>query len=322
MGARELLDDGLDALVVPSFTRLGPALRRRLFSWAPPDLRGRRVAVTGPTSGLGLAAVHQMARAGAEVVLLARNPAKAAGVAGDLAAAGAEVVTIELDLASLASADEAGEQLAALDRLDALVHNGGALHAARALSADGIELTLATHVVAPFLLTARALPALERAAVGGRVITVTSGGMYTQRLHLDDLQTTTGYQGPAAYARAKRAQVVLTGEWARRLADSGSNVTTHAMHPGWARTPGLSEALPRFEQFLSPLLRSPDEGAETITWLCGAPGAEVGSGRLWLDRRPRPTVYRPGTGTSPAQAQELWDRVVALTGRPDPLPAP
>ncbi len=320
MRAVERLDDGLDALVVPSFTRIGPALRRRWFAWQAPDLRGLRIAVTGPTSGLGLAAVHQMARAGADVVLLARNPAKAAAVADDLAATGVEVTVVELDLARLASAEEAGTRLADLDRLDALVHNGGGLHATRTLSADGIELTLATHVVAPFLLTARALPALERAPQGGRVITVTSGGMYTQRLHLDDLQTAHGYQGSVAYARSKRAQVVLTGQWAERLAAAGSAVTTHAMHPGWARTPGLSEALPRFERVLSPLLRSPDEGADTITWLCGAPAREISSGRLWLDRRPRPTVYRPGTGTSAADARELWDRVVALTGRPDPLP--
>jgi NAD(P)-dependent dehydrogenase (short-subunit alcohol dehydrogenase family) len=321
MRPRELLDDGLDVLVLPSFTRIGPAVRSRLFRWQAPDLTGRRVAVTGPTSGLGLAAVHQMARAGADVVLLARNPERAARVAADLAHCGTEVTTIELDLASLASADEAGGRLAELDRLDALVNNGGGLHTARMESADRIELTLATHVVAPFLLTARALPALERAAEG-RIITVTSGGMYTQRLHLDDLQTTRGYQGPTAYGRSKRAQVVLTGQWAERLAARGSAVTAHAMHPGWARTPGLAEALPRFERVLSPLLRSPDQGADTITWLCGAPAAEIGRGRLWLDRRPRPTVYRPGTGTSPTEARRLWDQVVDLTGGPDPLPRP
>ena len=247
--------------------------------------------MTGPTSGLGLAAVHQMAAAGAELVLLARNRAKAEAVAWDLVAAGgAGASVVELDLASLDSAGRAGEELAALDRLDALVHNGGGLHTSRQLSDDGIELTFATHVVAPFVLTAAALPALERAP-SGRVITVTSGGMYTQGLRLDDLQSTQDYKGPVAYARAKRAQIDLMGLWAATVA--GRGVLVHAMHPGWADTPGLAESLPRFRQILRPLLRTPDEGADTITWLCGAPPATLGTGRLWLDRRPRPLAYRP-----------------------------
>lgn len=319
MSPADLADDVLDALVVPSFSRVGPALRRRAFHWEPVDLSGRRIAVTGPTSGLGLAAVHQMAAAGAELVLLARDRAKAEGVAWDLVAAGAAGASVvDLDLASLASAGRAGEELAALDRLDALVHNGGGLHATRQLSDDGIELTFATHVVAPFVLTGAALPALERAPAG-RVISVTSGGMYTQALHLDDLQSEHGYRGPVAYGRAKRAQVDLTALWGNRLASRG--VLVHAMHPGWADTPGLAESLPRFRQVLQPLLRTPDEGADTITWLCGAPPAELGTGRLWLDRRPRPTVYRPGTRTSPADAHRLWQAVVELSGRPDPLAA-
>lgn len=317
MSPADFADDVLDALVVPSFSRIGPALRRRAFRWAPVDLAGRRIAVTGPTSGLGLAAVRQMAQAGAELVLLARNRAKAEAVAWDLVAAGAAGASVvDLDLASLASAGRAGDELAALDRLDALVHNGGGLHGTRQLSDDGIELTFATHVVAPFVLTAAALPALERSPAG-RVVTVTSGGMYTQALQLDDLQSEHDYRGPVAYARAKRAQVDLTALWANRLASRG--VLVHAMHPGWADTPGLAESLPRFRQVIRPLLRTPDEGADTITWLCGAPPAEIGTGRLWLDRRPRPTAYRPRTRTSPADTRRLWQAVVELSGRPDPL---
>lgn len=319
MRPADLIDDVLDALVIPSFSRIGPALRRRAFRWEPVELAGRRIAVTGPTSGLGLAAVHQMAAAGAELVLLARNRAKAEAVAWDLVAAGAAGASVmDLDLASLASTDRAGEELAAIERLDALVHNGGGLHRTRQVSDDGIELTFATHVLAPFVLTAAALPALERAPAG-RVVTVTSGGMYTQALRLDDLQNEHDYRGPVAYARAKRAQVDLTALWATRLAARG--VLVHAMHPGWADTPGLAESLPRFRQVIRPLLRTPDEGADTITWLCGAPPAAIGTGRLWLDRRPRPVAYRPGTRTSPSDARRLWQAVVELSGRPDPLDA-
>ncbi len=310
-----IADNVLDALIVPSFTRIGPALRRRVFDWTEPDVSGRRIAVTGPTSGLGLAAARRLAAGGAEVLLLARNPTKAAKVKAELdAVAQTPTSIVELDLASLASAARAGEQLGELEHLDALVHNGGALHDERSLSDDGIELTLATHVVAPFLVTGLALPALKRADAG-RIVTVTSGGMYSQRLHLDDLQIEHDYKGAVAYARAKRAQVDLTQRWAERLAST--TVTVHAMHPGWADTPGVADALPGFGRLIGPLLRTPDEGADTIVWLCGTPADDLGSGQLWLDRRPRPTGYLPGTKTSDADAARLWDAIVELTGRPE-----
>jgi hypothetical protein len=91
------------------------------------------------------------------------------------------------------------------------------------------------------------------------------------------------------------------------------------MHPGWVATPGLAESLPRFNRLASPLLRSPDEGADTITWLCAAPAGEIGNGGLWLDRRRRPRAYLPGTATSPDDSRQLWHRLVALSQRPDPV---
>jgi dehydrogenase/reductase SDR family member 12 len=107
----------------------------------------------------------------------------------------------------------------------------------RAVSADGIELTLATNVVGPFLLTDLLFPLLENSAPA-RIVNVSSGGMYTQKINVDDLQSEHGrFDGPAVYARTKRAQVILTELWAEQLADSG--VVVHVMHPGWSDTPGV-----------------------------------------------------------------------------------
>ena len=176
-------------------------------------------------------------------------------------------------------------------------------------------------VVGPFVLISGLRPLLERTG-DARIITVTSGGMYTQPLPLDDLGYREGaYSGPRAYARAKRAGTALVREWARRLAAGGSDIAINAMHPGWADTPGLADTLPAFYRFMGPVLRSPAEGADTIVWLAADPGAAGLSGGLFLDRRPRPFDRAPMTRLSAADRRRLWDLVVDLTGAPDPLPA-
>jgi len=144
--------------------------------------------------------------------------------------------------------------------------------------------------------------------------------MYAQALDVDDLDgTLVPYNGARFYARAKRAQVALVREWTRRT--RGSTVSFMSMHPGWARTPGLSASLPGFEQVMGPILRTPEEDIDTITWLATAPRSELEPGQLYLDRRPRPFDRVPSTRMSAAQRRALWDEVVRRTGGEDPAPA-
>jgi NAD(P)-dependent dehydrogenase (short-subunit alcohol dehydrogenase family) len=229
--------------------------------------------------------------------------------------------TVVVDMASLASVRAAvAEVLASEPRLDVLIDNAGTILPSRQETEDGIETTFATMVVGPFVLLAGLRPLLE-AGEGGRVIAVTSGGQYTQALPLDDLGYEEGaFSGPRAYARAKRAQVALVREWAWRLRAAGSRVTVNAMHPGWADTPGLEATLPGFYRVMGPLLRPAEQGIDTTLWLATAPGAGAAGGELYLDRRPRPFDRVPMTRVSAADRRVLWDRVVRLTGGPDPLP--
>ncbi len=205
--------------------------------------------VTGATSGIGLATAKGVARLGAGVVLTARGHDRAErAVAAVLRAAPAAEVSYLL--ADMGEFDQvrglAEEFLAAHDRLDVLVHNAGALTRPAHGTGSGTELTVASQVAGPFLLTGLLLPAL-RAGRPSRVIQVSSGGMYTQRFDLASLEMGPDeYDGTVAYARAKRAQLVLMHEWVRRTA--GTGVFFHAMHPGWADTPGIRGSLPRVRQ--------------------------------------------------------------------------
>jgi NAD(P)-dependent dehydrogenase (short-subunit alcohol dehydrogenase family) len=319
-----LVDDALEVTVVGSFSRVGFVLRRLLFGWAPPAdgaLRGRTALVTGPTSGLGRAATDALASMGARVILVGRSAERLAAVRDALVATHGEdrFPIVVADTGSLASVRAAADRIIETEpRLDVLVDNAGAIFPERSESPDGIEATLAVLVVGPFVLVSGLLPLLRRTP-GARVVCVTSGGMYTQKLDLDDLQSTVvPFSGPRAYARAKRAQVALVREWARRL--RGTGVTINAMHPGWADTPGLAETLPGFYRAMRPVLRSPAEGVDTITWLAADPAGAATSGSLYLDRRPRPFDRVPGTRLSPGDRRRLWDMIVALSGAPDPAP--
>ncbi len=313
----------LELSVIGSFTRIGPAVRRRLDRWTAPSpgaLSGRTVLITGPTSGLGRATTEALADLGGRIVLVGRSEAKLAALRDDLTARHGEdrFPIVVADLESLASVRAAVARIVATEtRLDVLVDNAGAINDRRRLSPDGIEATFALMVVGPFALTSGLLPLLRSSH--GRVIAVTSGGMYTQRLDLDDLGSATGeWSGSRAYARAKRAQTALVREWARRLA--GSGVTVNAMHPGWADTPGLAESLPGFHRLMRPLLRTAADGADTIVWLAADPDAAAATGQLFLDRRPRPFDRAPMTRLSAADRDRLWNQVVALAEVGDQAP--
>ena len=320
-----LVDAALEISVIGSFSRIGPAVRGRVFGWEAPSvgaLAGRTALVTGPTSGLGRAATGELAALGARIVLVGRSEERLGRLRDELVRTHGEdrFPVVVADMGSLASVRAAAARVLETEaRLDIVVDNAGAIYPERIEGPDGIEATLAVLVVGPFAMIAGLLPILRRTP-GSRVIAVTSGGMYTQRLDLEDLQLrTVPFSGPLAYARAKRAQVALMREWSRRLRPDGISVS--AMHPGWADTPGLADQLPAFHRLMRPLLRTPVEGVDTISWLATEADPASASGLLFLDRRPRPFDRFPGTRLSGHDRRRLWDQVVELSGAPDPAPA-
>lgn len=305
-----MLDELLDKSLV-GYTALG-------YRWRPHppiqvDLTGRTALVTGATSGLGKAAARSLANLGATVVLVGRNPDKAQRVCEEIRGQTGQRVRVEIaDLSIMA------EVRALASRLDGplhlLVNNAGVLLPERSETREGFETTFATNLLGHFLLTNLLIPVLE-AHAPARIVNVSSGGMYTQRLRVDDLQMKQGrYDGTVAYARTKRAQVILTEQWAERLRDRG--VTVHSMHPGWADTPGVAASLPRFHRLTKPLLRSPEQGADTIVWLCASRKAAETTGLFWHDRQPRPTHRTARTRATSEDRAKLWDTLVAMTGAP------
>lgn len=321
------LDRLLDRTVLPGYSRLGFAIRRR--RWAADDpqpgaLAGRTAFVTGSGGGLGEATALGLARLGARVHLIVRSPERATPavqrITDELRDEGvvADLRVEQCDVSDPVAVDRFADEICARDggvvAVDILVHNAGVMPPERSESTDGHELSVATHVLGPMRLTERLLPALRRSGPGARVILITSGGMYTQPLPVDDPEFRHGrYRGAVAYARSKRMQTELAPVMARRW--HADRVAVYVMHPGWVDTPGVARSMPLFLAVMRRLLRSPAAGADTTVWLAATEPAPR-SGTLWHDRRQRPTSYRAATHPDASQVEAVWEWTAGAIGLP------
>jgi dehydrogenase/reductase SDR family protein 12 len=320
--ARSLIDTALDRAVVLGYSSIGYGLRQRGWSRVDPSpdaLRDRTALVTGANSGIGKAIAAGLAALGATVLMVVRDEERGQRARAEIMAADpdAKLRVATCDVADLAAVRALAAELTdRLSRLDVVVHNAGVLPATRAETADGHEITLATHVLGPMLLTERLVPLLASSS-DARVILMSSGGMYTQPLPTDDPEYRNGrYRGATAYARTKRIQVAFT----RILADrwAAQRICVYCMHPGWADTPGVADALPGFRRLTGRILRSPAQGADTAVWLAATEPAPP-TGRFWHDRRTRAEHYLPFTRESDRDRQLLWQYCARAIGIEDPI---
>jgi retinol dehydrogenase 12 len=281
----------------------------------------QRILVTGATSGIGRAAAFALAADGHEVLLAGRSRERVEGVIVALndAHPGSRVEGVVGDLSTLAGVGSVAEQVRdRTDHLDALVNNAGALFTSLRMTDDGFEQTLALNHLAPFALTCELLPLLGD---GSRVVTTASEMHRLGRLDPDNLDARGVFVPPVVYGSSKLANILFTRELARRLEASGIGV--HCFHPGVVRT-GFGKSDARYVAIvwaaLGPILRSPEEGARTLTMLAGARQPAQLSGTYWIDGAPAEPHRK---GQDDALAARLWERSAELTGLdlPAPLPA-
>jgi NAD(P)-dependent dehydrogenase (short-subunit alcohol dehydrogenase family)/carbon monoxide dehydrogenase subunit G len=314
--ADSITRDLLDRMVLPGalgFTRFGYERRRKTWRPISESLEGRTAVITGATSGLGRVVAEQLSGLGARVVLVGRSLEKLERAAEEIveSTGNRDVAVEKADLGLMSEVRSLAHRLLRNEKvIHILVNNAAVLPVEKSQTTEGLETAFATDLMSPYLLTRLLIPRLRESAPA-RIINVSSGGMYLSGIDPDQLENPEGrYDGARAYARAKRGLMILTELWAAELQDSG--VVVNAMHPGWADTPGVQDSLPGFHKLTRLVLRTPEQGADTIVWLAAATEAGNVSGKLWLDREPHLAAILPGTEGDPEQRAQLLENLERL----------
>ncbi len=279
---------------------------------------GKRVVVTGATSGLGAVLAESLARAGAALVLVGRDPTRTESFAQRLASSGASVRSHVTDLADRAQARSLASKLREENpRLDVLINNAGALVYTFSTTPSGDERTFGLNVLAPFVLMEGLLPCLT-ASGAGRVVNVASAAHRMGTLNFGDLDRRQKYSGWAAYSQSKLALLMITYEAARRHFDRP--VTFNACHPGFVRSHfGVEGAAGMQGAFLGAGKRiaaiSPERGARTPLYLATSPEVAHTSGEYFAKSRPHPSS---AASHDREAAKRLWEICERRSGLLEP----
>lgn len=297
MTMKDLINKLLDLTIVFSFDHSG-FKRHCSHPLERVDLLGRHGIVTGASSGIGLVTAKALIQQGMHCQLIGRDLKKL------------ENNFLSDDSVSLAKchsldmADLKKVYSLALNEvktpIDLLIHNAGSMPNSLTITKEGFEQMFASQVLGPFILT-RALADSGKLRPGCRIIFVSSGGMYLQKLDLSDLLfEKTSYNKYTGYANAKRAQVIFSELFSKKY----PKYLFSAMHPGWADTPGIRHSMPFFKKLLHKRLRSSEEGADTILWLATA--HDYPNGKFWFDRKQAKTTIFNAKKSSEKEKESLW----------------
>jgi len=297
------------ARFTPTYTKIGYYARRPSWGRNPPlNFEGQHWLITGASLGLGKAMLQAAAEAGATVIGVARGMEQLEAARNELSPeAASRVRLIEADLSLLSGTQELLDTvLASGDKIHVLMNNVGLLHNDMILTPEGRESSFVINVLSHFQLT-EGLLHNDAFADDAAIVNMTSGGMYNAPLGYRGLNNTDAsrYNGKASYAFAKRAQVALTSYWDLKYRDKG--IRSYVTHPGWAKTPGVKDALPVFWKIQNLILRTPRQGADTALWLCATRPTASDEEVVWFDRKPRPIHMYEYTKKPQCTVEELVD---------------
>jgi len=279
------------------------------------QMQGKICMITGANSGIGKATALGLAQMGATVVLVSRDRARGEEAQKEIKAkSGNDAIDLLLaDLSSQQSIRQLVEDFKQrYTRLHVLINNAGVFALTWRETVDGLEMSFAVNVLAPFLLTNLLLDVIK-ASAPARIVNVSSNQQEANHLKLDDLQLEKSYRPMRAYAQSKLAVVLFTYELARRL--EGTGVTANCLHPGFVATNIAQRDLVLPARLATKLIfrfgTSPEKGAKTSLYLATSLDVEGVTGKYFeksVPRKSTPLSY------DESLQQQLWKACAQLTG--------
>ncbi len=277
-------------------------------------MQNKICVITGATDGIGKEAAYSLARQGARLLIHGRDPDKGARALAQIKARSGnpQIEFLQADFGSLADVRRlAAALMERTPHIDVLINNAGAMFVNRAVSKDGYELTFAVNHLAPFLLTHLLLDTLKSGSQV-RIVTTASQAHRGAALDFDDLQAVRKYSAMGAYGRSKLANILFTRALAQRL--EGSSVTATCLHPGFVRTSIVRNmgVIPRSVfGLMSPFIRSPQKGAQTLVYLATSGAVQGASGGYYFDCQ---LTHPSPAAQDDAVAERLWQVSAKLVG--------
>ncbi len=284
----------LDASIFWSFDLSGYLRHEKDFNEAYSFPKESRALITGGTSGIGQAAALELIKQGVQVTITGRNLIRGEALEKSYP----DLKFKQMDMAEWSDFDALVNQV---DPLDYLVLNAGGMPEKFNTNKQGVELQFASQLFGHYILTHKLVRA-GKLKSGARIVWVTSGGMYLKALDIKTIFKNQKYNKVDTYANVKRAQVTLLPFFKKEFPDQ---IVT-AMHPGWAATPGVDEAIPEFAKKMSGRLRTPLQGADTILWLLSTK-KKIESGELYFDRKKVSPHFFWFTKKSSTQSNKLQE---------------
>ena len=273
-------------------------------------MNGKTIVITGATSGIGQVAAERLAQQGARIVQIARSKERGAAALTRLKGIGAANHTVHYaDLSRISEMKRVAAEISAQEpRIDVLINNAGAMFNSRQVTEDGLELTFATNHVAYFVLTQGLLKNL---APGSRIVNTASDAHRGAKLDFDNLQGERGYGGFSAYRKSKLANILFTGELARRV---GPGITANSLHPGFVSTRFGNDSggiLALIFRLFKLGAITPEKGAETIVYLASSPEATSATGEYFYKCKPSTPTKEAQDDTSAKRLWEVTERLMA-----------
>lgn len=278
------------------------------------EMKGKTVVITGANSGIGFEASIALAKMGAKVIMVARNPELGQNALAQVKekSSNSHVELMLCDFASLANVRRLAQEIVdKCPRLDVLVNNAGKTFGSRSVTADGFEWTFGVNHLAPFLLTNLLLVLLKKCAPA-RIVNTASRAHTFGHINFEDIMAEKKYGEMSAYAQSKLANVLFSTELSKRIA--GSGVTSNSLHPGvvgtsFAEAGGTFSKL--FYRWFTFMMKTPAEGAKTTVYLASSPEVEGVSGKYFSNCK---AIMPSKEARDVSVAKRLWELSEKLTG--------